>query len=85
MGKNSKRSVDGMEAWELSYEFSNTDLKFKFTESIGHISIIHLDNIRDFVLSHIFAQEVLRTKFHTEKLLGLFSNSFVTCLAYSVA
>jgi hypothetical protein len=29
----------------------------------------------DFVLSHNFAQEILRTKFHLEKLLGLFTNS----------
>jgi hypothetical protein len=67
--------VGSMEIRELSHEFSNINLKLKFTESIGHISIIHLDNMGDHVLSHIFAQEVLWTKFQLEKLLRLFSNS----------
>ena len=47
------------ELWKLSYEFPNINLKLKSTERIGHISIIHLDNMGDFVPSHIFAQEVL--------------------------
>ena len=71
-GEKQQRSVGGIKIWELSHEFSNINLKLQFTESVGHISIIHLDNMGDFVLSHIFAQEGLWTKLHLEYLFGLF-------------
>jgi hypothetical protein len=59
MGGKQQRGVGSMGLWELSHEFSNINLKLKSKESIGHVSKIHLDNMGDFVLSHIVTQEVL--------------------------
>jgi hypothetical protein len=65
-----------MELWELSHEFSNINLKLKFTQSIGHISTIHIW----ITWETLYCPTCLHRKsyeqnFTLEKLLGLFSNS----------
>jgi len=71
-----------MELWELSHEFSNINLKLKFTESIGHISIIHIWITWETVPNVCTGR--LMNKISLRKVAWFIYQLFVTCLAYSV-